>query len=91
MKDFALFADAVTMNDIKHHVREMQLVPEIKVHDHDHGTGAYRGAAHGCCNLHVSQKGQKAQIPIIFHNAEGYASHYIFQAAAALQKQKKPD
>ena len=29
MKDFALFADAVTMNDIKHHVREMQLVPDM--------------------------------------------------------------
>jgi hypothetical protein len=59
LKDLTQFADAATTIDIKHHVGEIQLVPDIKVHDHDHGTGAYRGAARSCCNLQVSQKARK--------------------------------
>ena len=43
---------------------------DIKVRDHDHLTGAYRGSAHNACN----------QLPVIFHNLKGYDSHLIIKA-----------
>ena len=44
----------------------------IKVRDHDHLTGKYRGAAHKICNL----KFKRADfVPVFFHNLAGYDSH----------------
>ena len=44
----------------------------IKVRDHCHFTGRYRGAAHNSCNL----KYRKPDFtPIAFHNLAGYDSH----------------
>ena len=44
----------------------------LKVRDHCHFTGKYRGAAHNECNL----KCRKPLIlPVIFHNLQGYDSH----------------
>ena len=41
----------------------------IKVRDHDHYTGNYRGAAHSICNLRYSKQ---VDIPVIFHNWSNY-------------------
>ena len=48
-----------------------------KVRDHDHITGAFRGAAHSGCNLKLRRS---YKIPIIFHNFRGYDSHLIVRA-----------
>ena len=48
---------------------------EIKVRDHDHFTGRYRGAAHSKCNIAMRTV---KKIPIFFHNLIGYDSHIIF-------------
>ncbi|CAB4007494.1 Gastrula zinc finger [Paramuricea clavata] len=47
-----------------------------RVRDHDHVTGAYRGAAHNICNLkyRITWK-----VPVVFHNLRGYDSHLIMQ------------
>lgn len=46
----------------------------IRVKDHCHITGQYRGAAHQSCNL----KYQIARnIPIVLHNLSGYDSHLL--------------
>ena len=49
---------------------------DIKVRDHCHFTGRYRGAAHKICNL-------KYRIPdftpITFHNLGGYDSHLFLK------------
>ena len=55
------------------------------VRDHDHLTGAYRGAAHNNCNLRLHFKGKKAkgsniELPVVFHNLRGYNAHLIAPA-----------
>ena len=47
-----------------------------KVRDHNHATGAYRGAAHQACNLN---KKRSTHIPVFFHNLRGYDGHLIMQ------------
>ena len=47
-----------------------------KVRDHNHATGAYRGAAHQHCNVN---KKRTYHIPVFFHNLRGYDSHLIMQ------------
>jgi hypothetical protein len=49
----------------------------IKVRDHDHVTGNYRGAAHQSCNLKLRTQ---YKIPIFMHNFRGYDSHVIVTA-----------
>ncbi len=47
----------------------------IKVRDHDHITGKFRGAAHQSCNLKVKTS---LKIPIFFHNGSGFDfKHFI--------------
>ena len=51
----------------------------LKVRDHCHFTGEYRGAAHNECNL----KCRKPLIlPVIFHNLQGYDSHLFIKQLA---------
>ena len=56
------------------------------VRDHDHLTGAYRGAAHNKCNLRLHFKGKKAkggssvEVPVVMHNLRGYDAHLIAPA-----------
>ena len=50
---------------------------QMKVRDHDHITGKYRGAAHSSCNLKLRRT---YKIPVIFHNFRGYDSHLIVRA-----------
>ena len=45
-----------------------------KVRDHNHLTGAYRGAAHSKCNLRLRQL---YRIPVFFHNFRGYDAHLL--------------
>ena len=51
----------------------------LKVRDHCHFTGKYRGAAHNECNL----KCRKPHIlPVLFHNLQGYDSHLFVKQLA---------
>ena len=52
-----------------------------KVHDHDHLTGEYRGAAHNSCNLQFRIKPKSIQIPCFFHNLKNYDAHFLIAAA----------
>ena len=49
---------------------------DVKVRDHCHFTGRYRGAAHNSCNL----KYRKPNFtPVVFHNLRGYDSHLFIK------------
>ena len=48
----------------------------LKVRDHCHFTGEYRGAVHNECNLNCKKP---LILPVIFHNLEGYDSHLFIK------------
>jgi hypothetical protein len=50
----------------------------LKVRDHDHITGKFRGAAHNCCNVNYFSN---RFIPVVFHNLRGYDGRLIIKEA----------
>ena len=59
---------------------------DIRVRDHCHITGNYRGSAHQDCNLKLRLSPSKIQIPVFFHNLRGYDSHFIMQQIGEIAK-----
>ena len=53
----------------------------VRVRDHCHLTGRYRGAAHSDCNLNYKFSNR---IPVVLHNLRGYDSHLIMQGLGKL-------
>ena len=52
---------------------------DVRVRDHCHITGKFRGSAHQECNLKLRIKPENLKIPVIFHSLRGYDSHFIMQ------------
>ena len=59
---------------------------DVRVRDHCHVTGRFRGSAHQECNLKLRIKPEDIKIPIIFHNLRGYDSHFIMQQIGEIAK-----
>ena len=59
---------------------------DIRVRDHCHITGKYRGSSHQDCNLKLKLDPDKIKIPVIFHNLRVYDSHFIMQEIGAIVK-----
>ena len=71
----------------KCHICNKQYTAEdVKVRDHCHITGLYRGSAHNDCNLKLRIKPEEIKIPVIFHNLKGYDSHFIMQQIGKIAK-----
>ena len=51
----------------------------MKVEDHDHYTGKYRGAAHSICNLRYKMQ---EDIPVVIHNGSNYDFQLIITELA---------
>ena len=58
---------------------------DVRVRDHCHVTGKYRGSAHQSCNLNFQLT---HKIPVVFHNLKGYDSHFIMQEIGNIVKKK---
>ena len=52
---------------------------DVRVRDHCHIIGKFRGSAHQECNLKLRIKPEDIKIPVIFHNLRRYDSHFIMQ------------
>eukprot|EP01060_Flectonema_neradi_P014484 TRINITY_DN2113_c0_g1_i9.p1 TRINITY_DN2113_c0_g1~~TRINITY_DN2113_c0_g1_i9.p1 ORF type:complete len:1015 (+),score=166.76 TRINITY_DN2113_c0_g1_i9:2734-5778(+) len=52
---------------------------KVKVHDHCHLTGRYRGASCSGCNINVRDKQLYGDVPLYFHNARGYDNNHIWR------------
>ena len=59
---------------------------DIRVRDHCHITGKYRGSSHQECNLKLRVNPEEVKILVIFHNLRGYDSHFIMQEIGAIVK-----
>ena len=60
----------------------------MKVRDHCHFTGNFRGAAHNSCNLMYRTV---KRIPVFFHNLSRYDAHIIFQSLIKMKGVKAPN
>ena len=65
---------------------EKYVEKDVRVRDHCHITGKFRGSAHQECNLKLRIKPEDIKIPIIFHNLRGYDSHFIMQQIGEIAK-----
>ena len=73
---------------IKCHICDQQYTDkDIRVRDHCHITGKFRGSAHQDCNLKLQIKPETIKIPVIFHNLRGYESHFIMQEIDKIAKE----
>ena len=59
---------------------------DVRVRDHCHITGKFRGSTHQECNLKLRIKPEDIKIPVIFHNLRGYDSHFIMQQIGEIAK-----
>ena len=59
---------------------------DIRVRDHCHITGNFRGSSHQECNLKLRLDADKLKIPVIFHNLRGYDCHFIMQEIGEIVK-----
>ncbi|XP_044741291.1 uncharacterized protein LOC123302453 [Chrysoperla carnea] len=62
----------------KCHICKKSFTPtnSIRVRDHSHITGYYRGPAHQICNLNYQNS---RVIPVVMHNLSGYDAHFIIE------------
>ena len=73
---------------IKCHICNQPYTTEdIRVRDHCHITGKFRGSTHQDCNLKLQIKPETIKIPVIFHNLRGYDSHFIMQEIGKIAKE----
>ena len=59
---------------------------DVRVRDHCHITGKFRGSAHRECNLKLRIKPEDIKISVTFHNLRGYDSHFIMQQISEIAK-----
>ena len=59
---------------------------DVRVRDHCHITGKFRGSAHQECNLKLRIKPEDIKIPVIFHNLRRYDSQFIMQQIGQIAK-----
>ena len=80
-QDWKLFLESSKCHICGKEVKEN----ELRVRDHEHSSGKFRGLAHVDCNLRFKKT---KRIPIVFHNLKNYDAHLIMQAIGKVGKDK---
>lgn len=92
---FALFEDVKPMKPLTEeeekefneaticNICKKELGNNIRVRDHCHLSGLYRGAAHQACNINYQIS---RSIPIVMHNLSGYDSHLFIKKLGSNKK-----
>jgi hypothetical protein len=70
-----------TTNDNCHICKQTFQPNQIKIRDHNHQTGEFRGLAHQACNLNYKDA---HYIPVAFQNLSGYDAHFIIKELSTL-------
>ena len=86
LKMTAVEVDAFEKAQECHICNKQYTEKDIRVRDHCHITGEYRGSAHQECNLKLRLNPEEIKIPVIFHNLRGYDSHFIMQEIGSIVK-----
>ena len=73
------------------HICDEKYGEKIRVRDHCHITGKYRGPAHQDRNLELRINPKEMKIPVIFHNLLGDDSHFIMQEIGDIGKSNNID
>lgn len=79
-------SEYVQCTECQHCDESFGKVSGMKVMDHDHMTGKYRGPAHDKCNLHFNNRYTK--IPVFIHNGMRYDNHLFVKELYAHFKDK---
>ena len=58
--------------EVCHICKKQYRANDIRVRDHCHITGKYRGSAHQDCNLKLRVDFKTYKLPVIFHNLKCY-------------------
>ena len=74
------------LEDKCHICGEIYKDKDVRVRDHCHITGKYRGSAHQDCNLKLRLNPEEIKIPVILHNLRGYDSHLLMQNIGEIAK-----
>ena len=77
--------------EVCHICKKQYQANDIRVRDHCHITGKYRGSAHQDCNLKLQVDFKTYKLPVIFHNLKGYDTHFIMQEIGKISKEKQLD
>ena len=75
-------------NTSRHICGEQYNEKDVRVRDHCHVTGKYRGSAHQECNLKLKRNPNNVKIPVIFHNLRGCDAHFIMQEIRKIGKER---
>ena len=70
----------------KWHICCKYTVKYVRVRDHCHIAGKFRGSAHQECDLKLRIKPEDIKIPVFFHNLQGYDSLFIMQQIGEIAK-----
>src|ERR1043165_2557811 len=87
-KETSMGVDQPEKKEIEKEYRKALNALNLKVKDHDHINGEYRGPAHDACNKKLRIGSFETKVPLICHNFRGYDSHALLKVVSKFTANK---
>ena len=87
-KETSMGVDQPEKKEIEKEYRKALNALNLKVKDHDHINGEYRGPAHDACNKKLRIGSFETKVPLICHNFWGYDSHALMKVVSKFTANK---